>query len=399
MSRILNSARVALLLALPVVGRAVEAGASTNSVVLPPPGSTSAPVQILPTNAAPLVPPAGGWLLPEDAEKAYEELVKANRVPAPPAEWNRTPPTEEQRKEFRRFLGNAAGKAADLAKEFALRFPTHRNAPFAKSIHRELLKASVELGSTNWVAEFQALGPAESNPVLEPAPSPLEEKMQAAATRVQSASHKDADSVAEAFEKEIRILQKEYPDEPIIYAALSEVMRLGSAKRSLPIAQEIMAAKGADPYHRVRAKWVFARLSRLDKPFDLEFTAVDGRKVKVSDLRGKVVLLDFWATWCPPCVASVPELVALHQKFQPKGFEIVGISADDEEPALRSFVKRSGMTWPQFHDPAGREAKVFEEMGINKFPTMWLVDRKGILRELEAESDLQKKVEALLAEK
>jgi len=57
------------------------------------------------------------------------------------------------------------------------------------------------------------------------------------------------------------------------------------------------------------------------------------------------------------------------------------------------------MSWPQFFDPAGRESRMLEELGINKFPTMWLVDRKGILRDIEAEYDLSKKVEALVAEK
>ena len=388
----------ALLILLPSPGRAVETIPSkpaAPAVSL----ATSAPVSLVLTNAVALIPPVGGWLLPDDAEKAYDELDKANRVPAAPAEWNTTPPTEEQRKEFRKSLSVAAGKAADKAKEFALRFPSHRNAKFAKSIHRELLKAAIQLGAQDRVAELEKLGPEEANPVLAPEPSAFELKMQAAVAKAQSMQPKGLDSVLDTFEAELRLIRKEHPEEQSVFAAMMQIVQLGSPKRARPIVEEILQVTNLHPVLRLQAKMAKSRFDRLDKPFDLEFTALDGRKVKVSDLRGKVVLVDFWATWCPPCVASVPELIALHRRLQPQGLEIVGISADEEQAELKSFVKRTGMSWPQFFDPAGRESRMLEELGINKFPTMWLVDRKGILRDIEAEYDLSKKVEALVAEK
>jgi thiol-disulfide isomerase/thioredoxin len=393
----------ALLILLPSPGRAEETNPTKPSAPAPaaPAASaaTSAPVLLALTNAVALVPPSGGWLLPDDAEKAYDELDKANRVPPAPAEWNTTPPTEEQRKEFRKSLSVAAGQAADKAKEFALRFPSHRNAKFANSIHRELLKAAIQLGAENRIAELEALGPEEANPVLSPAPSAFQLKMQAAVAKAQSMQSKGLEGVLDTFEAELRLIRKEYPDEQAVYSAMMEIVRLGTPKRARPLVEEILQATNAHPVLRLQAKMAKSRFERLDKPFDLEFTALDGRKVKVSDLRGKVVLLDFWATWCPPCVASVPELIALHKRLQPQGLEIVGISADEDQGELKSFVKRAGMSWPQYFDPAGRESRMLEDLGIVQYPTMWLVDRKGILRDLDAHPDTAKKIEALLAEK
>src|SRR5471030_1254825 len=71
--------------------------------------------------------------------------------------------------------------------------------------------------------------------------------------------------------------------------------------------------------------------SILDKPLDLKFTAVDGKKVDLADMRGKVVLIDFWATWCPPCRAEVPDVVATYKKYHDQGFEVVGISLDQDK--------------------------------------------------------------------
>jgi len=136
----------------------------------------------------------------------------------------------------------------------------------------------------------------------------------------------------------------------------------------------------------------------VGKPLAIRFAAVDGRQVDLGNLRGKVVLIDFWATWCVPCVHEVPHVKAVYDKLHPKGFEIVGISFDQKRIALQSFVLKEKMTWPQYFDGKGWKNQFGVRFGIESIPTMWLVDKKGVLRHIDAREDLEAKVQKLLAE-
>lgn len=134
------------------------------------------------------------------------------------------------------------------------------------------------------------------------------------------------------------------------------------------------------------------------KPFELKFTAIDGTEVDMEKLRGKVVLLDFWATWCGPCVEEVPTVVAAYKKLKDKGFEIIGISLDKNKKDVLSFIKENNMTWPQHCDEKGWKNEISTKYGISSIPAMWLINKKGLIVSTNARKDLEKQVEALLAE-
>ena len=130
-------------------------------------------------------------------------------------------------------------------------------------------------------------------------------------------------------------------------------------------------------------------------PLQWRATSIDGSEIDLAKLRGKVVLLDFWATRCPPCVAELPKVLAAYHQFHNKGFEIIGISSDENNDVLSSFVKARGMKWPQYRDDY---ARISQEWKINGLPTMWLINKKGLIADRDARGDLQGKVAKLLAE-
>ena len=113
---------------------------------------------------------------------------------------------------------------------------------------------------------------------------------------------------------------------------------------------------------------------------DFAFTSLEGEHIASEDLRGKVVLIDFWGTWCPPCVESVPELRNIYKRYAKDGnFTILGISSDDDEDdqTWRDFTVKNKMVWPQYRDKDHRILRAFR---IRAFPTYILIDHEGIVR-------------------
>jgi peroxiredoxin len=135
------------------------------------------------------------------------------------------------------------------------------------------------------------------------------------------------------------------------------------------------------------------RRARENYAPDVSITTADGEFISLEDLHGKVVLLDFWGTWCPPCRASVPDLRNLHKKYgKDSSFVMIGISSDSDEEKWKDFTAKNQMVWPQHLD---RERRVQRAFNIHAFPTYIVIDQEGIVRfrsvgmSLERNADLE----------
>ncbi|MGE3821307.1 MAG: TlpA family protein disulfide reductase [Isosphaeraceae bacterium] len=147
--------------------------------------------------------------------------------------------------------------------------------------------------------------------------------------------------------------------------------------------QSLQARYGESPTLREKIRGEIARLDRVGRPAP-EFTARDvlGKEFRLESYRGKYVLIDFWATWCAPCVAELPRLQAAYAKYRDQGFEIVGVSLDDTRTAVTDFVKARGVPWRQLHN-AGAEADLIEAFGVTTIPATFLIDPDGTIVRLE----------------
>lgn len=131
-------------------------------------------------------------------------------------------------------------------------------------------------------------------------------------------------------------------------------------------------------------------------PPDFTVTDIAGVEHTLSKLKGNVVLLDFWATWCPPCRVEVPHLIDIQERFGPRNFVLISISLDRDLEAARRFVKDKGMDWLHIIDPrAARE--LAEKYDVRFIPSTFVIDRQGKIAAAQLRgSSLRDKIGALL---
>ncbi|MFT4594450.1 MAG: peroxiredoxin [Bacteroidia bacterium] len=134
-----------------------------------------------------------------------------------------------------------------------------------------------------------------------------------------------------------------------------------------------------------------------DEAPQLNFKGPDGKEVSLSSLRGKVVLIDFWASWCRPCRMENPNVVAAYKKFNSQGFEIYGVSLDKSQDAWVKAIKQDRLNWINVSDLGGWNSAGAATYGVRSIPGNFLIDAKGViiaknLRGANLHAELQKLV-------
>ncbi len=181
-------------------------------------------------------------------------------------------------------------------------------------------------------------------------------------------------------------LQKDYPDRPEMYArelayALS---RCGKQNEALAFMNRIETEMLLSKKDRLlpRIKHHFDMVRMVGKPL-MEFQVKDhrsGKEISPKTLTGIVVLVDFWATWCRPCISELPHLKATHEKFSQAGFEIFGVSLDENRAKLDRMILGKKMNWMHHYDGKKWKNELAVKFGVHSVPANLLVDQGGIVR-------------------
>lgn len=224
---------------------------------------------------------------------------------------------------------------------------------------------------------------------------------------------KEGDSVSQNFEKKIDDIRKDMATIFFNYIKLNisngvgEFLFINQYSVLSPSQQKDLYNQLNDEAKEYRSiniiatnnGWSNNSLSEGDKFEGIDLMTLNGKTENIADYigKGKVVLIDFWATWCGPCRKEMPNIVSLYNKYKDSGFEIIGISLDNDEDSWKNGVANLNMTWPQFSDLGGWKGKAATSYQINRIPQTFLLDRDGTIVAVDLrEESLENKIEELL---
>jgi thiol-disulfide isomerase/thioredoxin len=244
---------------------------------------------------------------------------------------------------------------------------------------KQMIKYGIELG--DWKTAEQ--GAEEMVAAAKDDTASARAHIQFAVIFFQEGLHKQKDEYFNRAHEEANKALAAHPNFPealyIDGLALAHLQQDDAAKARF---QEYVRLKTTDDPNRQRALRYISRpelvRARMAPPFAV--TTTDGQKISFDDLQGKVVLLDFWATWCGPCREALPHLKNVTKKFQGEPLVILSVSLDSDELKWKDFITQKEMSWPQYRD-GGFEGSVAKLFGVKAIPHTFTIDADGVLQD------------------
>ena len=344
-----------------------------------------------------------------DEASDWEAVMESVKAPPIPKEWSVTEPSKEDFVRFKSLKIGLALKAADKAGEFYTRYPSSTNAVEARITQYRLINAAIGMGETNQNAMANSL----ELKLIADKSIPEDRRLEVAVGGAQRRANLKSDDGREAFlgelEKGVRQVRHEFPDRPEGFVLMAQMVQFYSqddlAEPAVRLARELDQAPVSDELKKT-VQLLVRRFEFIGKPFDFKAKSVSGSEIDVSRMRGKVILIDFWASWCEPCLISIPVLKNAYGQFRSKGFEIIGVNLDEDRESMNRVLKKLEMTWPQLFDGLGKPGPIPTKYGVNGIPSMWLIDKQGVLREViqgissdpAQHGEFIKKIDALMKE-
>lgn len=273
-----------------------------------------------------------------------------------------------------------AAKLFSLALQFRKDYPDHplqkrlKNI-LAKCVTINYMETSLEIDSTteaicNELMKDNTVYPADAMQLW----SAYQNRL---ITQYYQSNNTDVLISIESTARRFISMYPDYSKKEILLHEYASMMENGNPKLAASLYAECTGSK--DSFIQKQSTGYLTRSAAMGKPIRIQFTDIYGKKVDTAKLKGKVILIDFWATWCGPCVGEIPQMLDIYKRYHSKGLEIISISLDDNKDELTSFVKEKNIPWPQYFDGKGWENDISIHYGIRSVPTLFLIDQKGIL--------------------